>query len=140
VLNLLMNALEAVAESSPATRQVTVRTRLDHGRSVHVSVENEGARMTADEVSRMQEPFYTTRPEGLGLGLAICREILRAHRSELQAERRRAGGLTFSFVLRTTGANDSKRSSLVAGHKIGTRVVPPHLSVSSRVKRSEPRA
>ena len=96
--------------------------------------------MTADEVSRMQEPFYTTKPEGLGLGLAICREILRGHRSELQAERRRAGGLTFSFVLRTTGANDSKRSSLVAGHKIGTRVVPPHLSVSSRVKRSEPRA
>jgi PAS domain S-box-containing protein len=141
VLNLLMNALEAVAESSPLTRQVTVRTRLDHGRSVQVSVENGGAHVTADEVGRMREPFYTTKPEGLGLGLAICREILRAHRSELQAERRRAGGLTFSFVLRTTTrANARKRSGLVAAHNIGTSVVPPRLSVSSRVKRSEPRA
>jgi PAS domain S-box-containing protein len=140
VLNLLMNAVEAVAESSPATRQVTVRTRLDRQRSVQVCVENEGARVTADQVDRMREPFYTTKPEGLGLGLAICREILRAHRSELRAECRRAGGLTFSFVLRTTTrASARKRSGLVAGHKIGTRVFPPRLS-ASRLKRSEPRA
>ena len=66
-------------------------------------------RPTADQVSRMREPFYTTKPEGLGPGLAICREILRAHRSELQVERRRVGGLTFSFVLRTTTRANARK-------------------------------
>ena len=95
-------------------------------------------RPTADQVSRMREPFYTTKPEGLGLGLAICREILRAHRSELQAERRRAGGLTFSFVLRTTTrANARKRSGLVAGRNIGTRgATPPERLFASEAKRT----
>ena len=48
---------------------------------------------------RMQKPFYTTKPEGLGLGLSICREILAAHSSELRAERKDKGGLRFSFRL-----------------------------------------
>jgi C4-dicarboxylate-specific signal transduction histidine kinase len=47
----------------------------------------------------MQQPFFTTKPEGLGLGLSICREILAAHSSELQTERKDTGGLIFSFRL-----------------------------------------
>ena len=47
----------------------------------------------------MQKPFYTTKPEGLGLGLSICREILSAHASELRAERKEDGGLAFSFTI-----------------------------------------
>ena len=140
VLNLVMNALDAVAEASPASRHVTVRTRL-HERSAVVSVENDGSRVTADRISRMREPFYTTKPEGLGLGLAICREILRAHRSELQSEHRPAGGMIFSFVLRSTPRKGTtKRGGPVADHTRGAHVVPSDLNASPRLKRSEPRA
>ena len=117
-----------------------MRTRL-HERSAVVSVENDGSRVTADQISRMREPFYTTKPEGLGLGLAICREILRVHRSELQSERRPAGGMIFSFVLRSTPRKGTtKRGGPVADHTRGAHVVPPHLNASPRLKRSEPRA
>jgi len=139
LLNLVMNALDAVGEASPATRHVTVRARLRHERSAVVSVENEGSGVTADQMGRMGEPFYTTKPEGLGLGLAICREILRAHRSELQAERRPTGGMIFSFMLRsTTRAGATKRAGRIADRKRDASVVPPRLNTSSRLKRSEP--
>jgi C4-dicarboxylate-specific signal transduction histidine kinase len=141
VINLVMNALDAVGESSPATRNVTVRTSLQHERSVVVSIENDGSRLTSDQVTRMREAFYTTKPAGLGLGLAICREILRAHRSDLRAERRPAGGMIFSFPLRsTTRANASTRAGRGAEHKRGARVVTPRMIASSRPKRSERRA
>ena len=140
VLNLVMNALDAVGEASPATRHVTVHARMRHERSAVVSVENEGSLVTADQMSRMREPFYTTKPEGLGLGLAICRDILRAHRSELRSERRPTGGMIFSFMLRSTRAGATKRAGRIADRKRGAGVVPPRLNASSRLKRSEPRA
>ena len=141
VLNLVMNALDAVAEASPVARHVTVRARLQHERSAVVSVENEGSRLTAEQMGRMGEPFYTTKPDGLGLGLAICRDILRAHRSELRSERRPTGGMIFSFMLRsTTRAGATKRAERIADRKRGAGVVPPRLNASSRLKRSEPRA
>jgi PAS domain S-box-containing protein len=141
VINLVMNALDAVGESSPATRTVTVRTSLQNERSVVVSIENDGSRLTSEQVSRMQEAFYTTKPAGLGLGLAICREILRAHRSDLRAERRSAGGMTFSFLLRSTPrASTATRAVRGAEHKGTARVVPPRISASSRQKRTEPLA
>jgi C4-dicarboxylate-specific signal transduction histidine kinase len=141
VLNLVMNALDAVAETSPVARHVTVRARQQHERSAVVSVENEGSRVTSEQMGRMGEPFYTTKPEGLGLGLAICRDILRAHRSELRSERRPTGGMIFSFTLRaTTRAGATKRAGRIADRKRGASVVPPSLNASSRLKRSEPRA
>ena len=141
VLNLVMNALDAVCASAPAMRHVTIRTRLQHERGAVVSVENEGAPVSADQVSRMRDPFYTTKPEGLGLGLTICREILRAHRSELRVEQRPSGGLMFSFVLRSAPLGTAaKRAGRGLDRQRKTPVVPPRDSASTRMKRSEPRA
>jgi C4-dicarboxylate-specific signal transduction histidine kinase len=141
VLNLVMNALDAVGTSSPAMRHVTIRTRLQPERGAVVSVENEGAPVSADQVSRMLDPFYTTKPEGLGLGLAICREILRAHRSELRVEHRPSGGLIFSFVLRFgPRRNTGKGAGRTVDRKLNGPVVPPRVNASGRLKRSEPRA
>ena len=82
VLNLVMNAFDAVVAAAPPSRLVIVRTRRLAARGVVVSVENDGAQVPAEQMARLWEPFSTTKPQGLGLGLAICREILTAHRSD----------------------------------------------------------
>jgi two-component system, LuxR family, sensor kinase FixL len=99
VLNLLMNAFDAVLDPSAVGRAVSVRTACDADGRTIVTVEDDGPPVSDEQFGRMQKPFYTTKPEGLGLGLSICREILTAHASELRAGRRNAGGLAFSFSL-----------------------------------------
>ena len=75
---------------------VSIRTAAEPDGAT-VTVEDEGVLLSDDQFGRMQQPFYTTKPEGLGLGLSICREILAAHTSELRAERKDKGGLRLSF-------------------------------------------
>jgi PAS domain S-box-containing protein len=127
VLNLVMNAFDAVVAAAPPSRQVTVRTRRLAARGVVVSVENEGHRVTSEQIARLWEPFYTTKAEGLGLGLAICREILDAHHSELRAEGRAAGGMIFSFTLRS-----SKRLAAARRALPSVRAVSPAARTSLR--------
>ena len=99
VLNLSINAFDAVLEPSAGARAVTVRTGGDDAGGVVVSVEDHGPPVSDDRFERMQTPLYTTKPEGLGLGLTICREVLAAHGTELHAERKDGGGMVFSFCL-----------------------------------------
>ena len=99
ILNLLINAFDAVTEPASIARAVTVRASGDHAGSVVVAVEDEGPPVSDERFGRMRTPLYTTKPEGLGLGLAICREILAAHGSELRMARKDPGGMVFSFTL-----------------------------------------
>jgi PAS domain S-box-containing protein len=98
ILNLLTNALDAVLEPSSIAPSVTVRVR-DGIEGVVVDVEDEGPPVPEERLGRMHTPLFTTKPDGLGLGLAICREILAAHGSELRMQRKNAGGMVFSFTL-----------------------------------------
>ena len=99
VLNLLMNAFDAVLDPSAIARTVSIRTACDADGATIVTIDDNGPPVSDEQFARMQKPFYTTKPEGLGLGLSICREILTAHASELCAERKDGGGLAFSFTL-----------------------------------------
>lgn len=99
VLNLLMNAFDAVLDPSAVARIVSIRTACGADGAAIVTVDDSGPPVSDEQFARMQKPFYTTKPEGLGLGLSICREILTAHASELRAERKDGGGLAFSFAL-----------------------------------------
>jgi PAS domain S-box-containing protein len=99
VLNLVMNAFDAVLDPQAVERTVSIRTAREADGAAIVTVEDEGPPLSDDQFGRMQKPFYTTKPEGLGLGLAICREILAAHSSELRAGRKDTGGLMLSFRL-----------------------------------------
>ena len=99
ILNLLINAFDAVTEPASIARAVTVRASDDHAGGVVVAVEDEGPAVSDERFGRMRTPLYTTKPEGLGLGLAICREILAAHGSELRMARKDPGGMVFSFTL-----------------------------------------
>jgi signal transduction histidine kinase len=121
VLNLVMNAFDAVVAAAPPSRRVTVRTRQLGTRGVVVSVENDGTQMAPEEIARLWQPFYTTKAQGLGLGLSICREILAAHGSELRAERRAAGGMIFSFTLRSNKRVATARGPLAGVNARGAR-------------------
>ena len=101
VLNLLMNGFDAVTDPFAVARAVSVRTARGSGDTAIVTVEDHGPAVSDEQFDRMREPFYTSKPEGLGLGLSICREILAAHDSELRTERKDSGGVVFSFTLRT---------------------------------------
>jgi C4-dicarboxylate-specific signal transduction histidine kinase len=98
VLNLLLNAMDALEATPPERRLVTVRAR-PVGTTVEVTVSDTGPGIPADTLSRVFEPFFTTKPTGLGMGLAISRDIIEAHGGRLWAANNAAGGATFTLTL-----------------------------------------
>jgi two-component system sensor kinase FixL len=97
-LNLLMNAFEALEREQAPLKRVALRTAFADG-SVRVSVADLGVGLTDEQLPRMFEPFYTTKPDGMGLGLAICQTIMNAHDGTVGVERRADKGTTFWFSL-----------------------------------------
>ena len=97
VLNLILNGADAMADNEPGMRRLYFQTTLHRDR-VQASVRDEGVGLPAD-VDRLFQPFYTTKPHGLGLGLSICQAIVAAHHGRLWAEPHPDGGAVFRFEL-----------------------------------------
>ena len=95
VLNLLMNACDAVQQNEKRSRRVNVKTYAGEEGMV-VEVRDAGTGLSDDELPRVFEPFYTTKHDGMGLGLSICRTIVDAHGGTLAAARNSDRGMTFS--------------------------------------------
>lgn len=98
LLNLLLNACDAVEAMESGSRRVIVRTARD-GEAVEVSVVDSGIGIEAEDLTRVFQPFYTTKPHGTGLGLSISRTILTLHGARLSTTRNTEGGMTFAFKL-----------------------------------------
>jgi PAS domain S-box-containing protein len=94
-LNLLMNAFDAAQACASARRRVRLRT-LRRGSTAVIEVSDWGAGLTDEALAGIFEPFQTTKREGLGLGLWICRQIMTAHSGTLSATRNADGGMTFT--------------------------------------------
>jgi signal transduction histidine kinase len=99
VLNMVLNALEAMVEPNGRDRALAIRTARAGDAAVMITVEDSGVGIDVDDVEQMFEPLYTTKPEGLGMGLAIARTIVHAHGGQLRAGNNTAGGATFGFTL-----------------------------------------
>ncbi|MGK3963413.1 response regulator [Sorangium sp. So ce118] len=99
LLNLLVNALDAVARRLPEARLVVVRTRRADGGRVELSVADSGDGIPPADLERVFEPFFTSKPQGLGVGLAISRSIVEAHGGRLWAEHSPGEGATFRCAL-----------------------------------------
>jgi PAS domain S-box-containing protein len=99
LLNLLLNACDAMAADSRGEKRVTIQTTESATGGVELSVADQGTGIPPDEMERVFEPFVTSKPHGLGLGLAICRSIVTAHGGRLWAENNEDGGATFNLVL-----------------------------------------
>lgn len=99
VLNLVINAIEAMTGASPRDRILTLRSQVEEAGQVHVSVRDTGVGVTPETRDRLFEPFFTTRAQGVGMGLAISRSIVEAHGGCLWAESTPGVGSAFQFTL-----------------------------------------
>ena len=98
LVNLLGNAFDAMRDIPPGKRKVEIATELDDG-SVRVSVRDHGTGIAETSRERLFEQFYTTKEDGLGMGLAIVRSIIQAHSGTISAENAEGGGARFVFAL-----------------------------------------
>jgi two-component system sensor kinase FixL len=99
LLNLLLNAFDAVKNSPADERSVALQAELDRMSMLKVAVRDRGTGLNGDPFDKIFEPFYTTKPDGLGMGLSISRSIVEAHGGRLWAENNRDRGATFYFTL-----------------------------------------
>jgi len=99
LLNLVTNACEAMANNPQGERRLIIATRLeDDGEHVECSVTDRGHGIPASSLEQIFEPRVTTKCNGLGLGLAICRSIIEAHRGRMWAENASGGGAVLRFT------------------------------------------
>lgn len=98
LLNLCMNGIEAMHETDANQRQLTVQTIISNG-SVLAAVSDRGTGIEPDKAELLFKPFHTTKPNGMGMGLAISRSIIESFGGKLWAESNAGGGAVFSFSL-----------------------------------------
>ena len=101
MINLLRNAVEAMKTAADADRQLVIRTGLTSRKTIEVSVRDRGRGIPESELDRVFEPFFSTTPEGLGMGLSISRSIVEAHGGRLRAIPNADRGMTLRFTLPT---------------------------------------
>lgn len=99
VLNLLRNAVEAVRDAPHEVRRVRIRTGRSSGDTLVVSVSDMGSGIREEDLDRVFDAFYTTRPAGMGMGLAISRSIVEMHGGRIWAVNEPDCGATFHFTL-----------------------------------------
>lgn len=98
VLNLVMNAVEAMASAAASARRLTVSAEIRDGDAL-VTVADTGPGLGAEDPDRLFEAFFSTKTEGIGMGLSICRSIIEAHGGRIWASSNRSRGGVFSFTL-----------------------------------------
>ncbi len=110
MLNLLLNAFDAMNEVPPVDRMVCVTLKPADNGMVLIAVRDRGHGLTADKLDKIFKPFFTSKPQGLGLGLSISRSIIDMHRGRLWAENNNDRGATFYVALPVGDATPEDKS------------------------------
>lgn len=106
VLNLIRNGLDAMIDTLPDSRILLVRVQRCGPRAVEVLVTDRGHGISEANRNRLFTPFFTTKPDGMGMGLSICRSIVEYHDGRLIVDDNPEGGTIFSFTLPTEAASE----------------------------------
>ena len=102
LLNLIINAMDAMSNTPPEKRKLVIRTFKPSGDArVEVAVSDSGSGIAPTNLPRVFESFFTTRDEGMGLGLSVARSIVEAHGGQIWADNNPGGGATFHFTVKT---------------------------------------
>ena len=119
ILNLLRNAADAMGEVYDRPRELLVKTERDGTGRVRLSVRDSGVGIMLQALDKVFEAFYTTKADGMGIGLSISRSIIEAHRGRLWATKNEGPGATFSFNVPCRGenANDLENVTNADDHK-----------------------
>jgi signal transduction histidine kinase len=99
VLNLIINAIEAMGTERDGARELLIASGADGADGVSVAVRDSGPGPDPQDLERLFEAFYTTKPSGMGMGLAICRSIIDAHGGRISAGANEPRGAVFRFTL-----------------------------------------
>jgi len=99
LLNLIVNGMDALGDVTGKDRHVSVSASLDGPGSVEIVVSDSGPGIPADKLTHIFDSFFTTKPEGMGMGLPISRTIIEAHGGRLWAESNNGSGASFRFTL-----------------------------------------
>ena len=102
ILNLLINAIQAMGDLAEGQRELHVSTALIESEGVRVAVRDTGPGLRPQDLERLFVPFYTTKPHGMGMGLSICRSIIEDHGGRLWATRHEPRGALFLFTIPAT--------------------------------------
>jgi C4-dicarboxylate-specific signal transduction histidine kinase len=98
LVNLLINAVQAMKDTAPSSRVIEIETRA-HAAAVRVRIRDRGHGIPAERLESIFHPFFSTKAEGLGMGLSICRRIIESHGGQIEAGNHDEGGAIFSFSL-----------------------------------------
>ena len=99
IINLILNGTAAMKDLPPSRRKLKIKTAIEKNGTVKVSVIDFGTGIEEGAMEHLFDPFYTTKPEGLGMGLSISQTIIEAHGGGMEASNNPEGGATFAFTL-----------------------------------------
>jgi PAS domain S-box-containing protein len=100
IINLVVNGVQAMANTTHTPRELLIRSKRDGTDQVIVAVQDLGSGIDPEIEDKLFSPFLTTKPNGMGMGLSICRSIIEAHGGRVWASRNSGPGTTFHFTLR----------------------------------------
>ena len=120
ILNLIINALEAMSGESEGSRELLISSGRDASGSMLVGVQESGPGMTPEGFNHLFDAFYTTKTGGIGMGLSICRLIVEQHGGRIWPSPKAGGGATIRFTLPVEALRNKPRSLLV-GSIVGER-------------------
>jgi signal transduction histidine kinase len=115
ILNLLRNACDAMSDVDDRSRQLLIRTERDEDNRVRLSVKDTGVGFNLEAAVKLFEPYYTTKNDGMGIGLSVSRSIVERHKGRLWATSNDGPGVTFSFCVPGASEDSFDESNHVLG-------------------------
>jgi signal transduction histidine kinase len=110
ILNLLLNASDAMKAMEDRPKQILIRTARDEDGAVRLSVRDSGVGVVAESLNRLFDAFYTTKADGMGIGLSVSRSIIESHAGRLWCEPHDGPGATFAFTVPVACAVEAARA------------------------------
>ena len=99
IINLIRNAIDAMGDHQCETRRLTIRSIVNKQDFLEVSIEDTGPGLSYDVLTKIFQPFYTTKSTGMGMGLSLSQSIIEAHGGKIWAANNEGNGAIFRFTL-----------------------------------------